>query len=88
MSYTVSWEPSAEQELAALWMSDPTPNAVTAAPHRIDERLARDPAAVGESRAGSVRIHFEYPLGIFFRVNEQRRLVSVYHVWRMRRRQP
>ncbi len=86
MSFHVSWEPSAEQLLAAIWTSDPTPQAVTDAANRIDRRLERDPVTLGESRPGSVRIYFDFPLGIYFRVNEQQQTVSVYHVWRLRRR--
>jgi hypothetical protein len=44
MKYTVGWKPSAEQELARLWLSAPVRAAVTAAANRIDALLGSNPA--------------------------------------------
>jgi hypothetical protein len=42
MNYTVVWVPSAEQELAALWMAAADRDAVTRAAHEIDQQLRTD----------------------------------------------
>jgi hypothetical protein len=39
VNYSVVWVPSAEQELAAVWLAAPDRPAVSAAAHRIDQRL-------------------------------------------------
>jgi hypothetical protein len=39
MSYTVTWTPSAESDLAAVWLAAPDREAVTLAAHQIEQRL-------------------------------------------------
>jgi hypothetical protein len=85
MSYTVTWEPEAEQALAAIWTSARDPVAVTAAADQIDWLLERDPLSEGESRDDPYRIMIVSPLGVTFEVDETSREVWVYHVWRTRR---
>ena len=41
MKYTVTWTPSAEQDLAALWNAAPDRQAVADAADEIDTSLAR-----------------------------------------------
>jgi hypothetical protein len=84
MNYTVIWDPDAEQELARIWMSAPDPAAVTVAAHRIDQSLGRDPGGSGESRDEPLRILLVPPLGVYYEVDEDRRVVEVGKVWRFR----
>ena len=83
MKYTVVWKQAAEDELAQLWNEAADRDAVRQAADRMEKLLATQPLALGESRTGSMRIAFESPLGMFFDVSEQDRLVSVVRVWRV-----
>jgi hypothetical protein len=60
----------------------PNRGAVTRAANELDLRLMKDPEDEGESRASGRRITFCKPLGIFFHVHPDQRLVQVSHVWR------
>jgi hypothetical protein len=81
MSYTVTWLPAAEDELAALWLNTADRGAVTRAASAMERRLRKDPLHAGESRPQERRIAFLPPLGFLFRVVEDDRLVEVVHVW-------
>jgi plasmid stabilization system protein ParE len=85
MSYTIIWRPAAENQLATLWTSSPDRNAVARAADAVDDALARDPLNEGESRTGSLRVTFQPPLIVYFRVRPQQHLVTVLSVRRMRR---
>jgi mRNA-degrading endonuclease RelE of RelBE toxin-antitoxin system len=85
MNYTVLWQPSAEQELADIWSNAPDREAVADAADMADERLRRDPYAVGESRAGAKRVAFFGPLVIDFEVRDTARTVLVLRIRRSRR---
>jgi hypothetical protein len=63
MSYDVDWD-AVEDDLASAWMNAPDRGAVSAAIHRIDKRLERDPKTCGESRGGTDRLVFDYPVGV------------------------
>ncbi|CAN5577973.1 hypothetical protein BH10PLA2_BH10PLA2_08280 [soil metagenome] len=80
--YTVNWLPSAERELATLWNTASDRSAIAATADAIDNALARNPLAVGESRKENTRIAFEPPLVVVFDVNEAARHVVVWDVWR------
>ena len=80
--YTVNWRPSAEQDLANLWNSASDRSAIASAADAIDDALARNPLAVGESRKENTRIGFETPLVVIFDVDESARVVNVWEVWR------
>ena len=82
MKFTVIWQPSAEQDLATLWMNAPDRNAVALAADAIDAFLRRDPLAHGESRLGHSRVMFVPPLAVTYEVQELDRLVTVTGVWR------
>jgi hypothetical protein len=82
MNYTVVWLKSAEGNLARLWLDARIRQDITAAADQIDLGLKRDPVNCGESRHGDVRIMFEGPLGVLFRVIDAERKVKVIHVWR------
>jgi hypothetical protein len=86
MNYTVVWLPSAEQDLAALWINAPDRAAVAAAADAIEVALRRDPLGQGESRAGVARIMFLEPLAVCYDVYEADRRVLVWAVGRSRRR--
>ena len=47
MSYKVTWRPSAEQQLAGLWVNASDQNDVGAAADRIDDLLERGPLGCG-----------------------------------------
>ncbi len=81
MNYTVVWKPAAEDELAEIWTNAANRAAVTDAANEIDRLLRLDPHDQGESRSEHVRVVFVHPLGLFFHIREEDRLVSVLRVW-------
>jgi plasmid stabilization system protein ParE len=80
MRFTVTWHPSAEQELAEIWIAATDRQAITQAAHVIDQLLASDPLAQGEEFYGD-RILVALPLAVTFAVNEQDRTVQILQVW-------
>ena len=82
MNYTVTWKPSAEQDLARLWLAAADRQAVADAANRIDALLQTDAEQRGESRSGATRILFEPPLAVLFEVQAQAGQVEVLKVWR------
>ena len=84
MSYKVTWKPTAEQELASIWIEATDRQVVTLAADRVDVVLRVDPNGQGESRPNGTRIMFELPLGIRFEVKDDDRLVEVLQVWRIK----
>jgi hypothetical protein len=84
MRFAATWIPNAEQRLASIWLAVKDRNAVTVAAHRLDQLLARNALAAGESRQTSLlRVAFENPLGIAFEVILDDRAVNVLSVWPM-----
>ena len=81
MKYTVLWAPTAEQDLAAIWMEAEDRGTVASAANTIDALLAADAHLRGESRSGSLRIMFVPPLGVDFEVLQEDRTVFVVAVW-------
>lgn len=81
MNYTVVWLPAAEAELARIFLRTQNRSAVTAAADKLDQMLAIDPLDAGESRTPDDRILLVAPLGIYFRVLPDDRLVQVGTVW-------
>jgi len=77
MNYLVRWTRAAREQLAASWLAHPDRAAVTAAAHRIDVLLARDPESQGEERPPNRRILFESPLVVIYRVDAANRRVIV-----------
>jgi hypothetical protein len=80
MRFTVTWHPSAERELAEIWIAATDRQAITQAAHVIDQLLASDPLAQGEEFYGD-RILVVLPLAVTFAVNEQDRTVQILQVW-------
>jgi hypothetical protein len=77
MRFTVSWTPTAEQDLATVWMDADDRNAVTSSADTIDRLLAVDPESRGEARFDTVRTLSIPPLGVDFEVIEPDRIVYV-----------
>lgn len=85
MRFTVTWKPSAQAELASLWLaaSSADRRVITAAAHEIDKALSVDAQSQGESRAANRRILFVPPLVVIFTISEPDRTVSVLTVGRV-----
>jgi len=75
-------------ELTSLWLQadSATRQAITGAAHIIDQELSTNAQELGESRGDEDRIFFVYPLGIEFELDDQGRMVRVFHVWGIRRK--
>jgi len=86
VNYNVFWIPSAEQELALIWLGAADRAAVTRAAHALDRLIGEHGPRFGESRPEGWRVLHEAPLGITFTVDEGDRRVRVLHVWSFRRR--
>ena len=80
MKYTVVYVPSAEDQLAEIWMAATDREAVTVASDRIDRTLADDPADAGESCPDGYRVLIELPLVVYFHILEADRMVRVLRV--------
>jgi mRNA-degrading endonuclease RelE of RelBE toxin-antitoxin system len=81
MKFTVTWKPSAERELTRIWMDSRQRSALTASVSRLEAALLRAPLESGESRTDSVRVVFDYPLAITFKVSVEDLRVTVLNVW-------
>jgi len=83
--FQVVWHQGAVNDLAEIWnQSDPAlRQAVTRAAHAVDQALKDDPAGVGESREAGIRVMFESPLGVRFKVDQDSQTVVVGQIWRM-----
>ena len=80
MQFTVTWHPSAEQELADIWLRVTDRAIVTQAANTIDRLLASDPLAQGEEFYGE-RILVVLPLAVTYAVSEQDRTAQILQVW-------
>jgi hypothetical protein len=88
--FQVVWLQSALNDLAALWVRADSVlrQAINAATNAIDQSLQDDPENLGESRSGETCVFFAHPLGVSFQVDSSQRVVSVLHVWDIRKRRP
>lgn len=80
--FIVDWLPEAEQELAAIWNDSDDRASVAAAADEIDRALTTHPLAVGESRDRNIRIAFEPPLAVVYKVFGSTNRVQVHAIWR------
>jgi hypothetical protein len=80
MKYTVVWKSAAKRQIAEIWMQAPNHQEVTAAANAIDAALRLKPHSCGESRDSNFRLVIELPLGVFYAVNEEDQLVTVFYV--------
>ncbi|MBY0513101.1 MAG: hypothetical protein K2P78_04220 [Gemmataceae bacterium] len=82
MNYRVEWAPTAEQQLADVWLAARDRNAVTAASAWFDHQLEFFPLLVGRSWISSVyRLARHGPLGVEFEVIEDDKRVIVHGVF-------
>lgn len=86
MKWTVVYRPSAQGQLADVWLRAHDPQAVAEAADEIDRILAINPLEVGESRGGMERIIIETPLTVLYQVFPEDALVEVFSVFYWRRR--
>jgi hypothetical protein len=80
MRYTVTWHPSAEQELADIWLESTDRNEITQAANSLDHLLSSDPLTQGEEFYGD-RILVVLPIAITYTVSEPDRSVRILQVW-------
>ena len=81
MRYTVVLEPSAERDLAEVWMRSRLKHAINQAVDRIDSELSSRPQDCGESREHDRRAFYVWPLGVSYIIQEDDRLVRIISVW-------
>jgi hypothetical protein len=80
MRFTVTWHPSAEQELANIWLPAIDRAAISQAANAIDRLLASDPLSQGEEFYGE-RLLVVLPLAVTYTVSEPDRTVQILQVW-------
>jgi hypothetical protein len=85
MRFTLTWKPSAENELASLWLAaSPDERAQITEAVRLAELMLRfKPESVGESRSPGERIFFVGPLAFTVEVRADDRIVAVLAVHRI-----
>jgi hypothetical protein len=81
MRYNVTWVPSAEQHLAAIWLTALDRAAVTSAAGTIDQLLSVHPEQQGTPNYDTVRTLVVEPIGVDFEVIDADRIVYVLTVW-------
>ena len=82
MKFTVVWKSRARNELAEIWEKSPQRRDMTRAADRMEEILRTSPEDAGEEQPDlQGRVLFEGPIGMFFRVSVDDRLVEVLSVW-------
>jgi hypothetical protein len=81
MSWTVTYRPSARDELTEVWLNSPDRFAVTAAANKIDQLLRSDPLSCGESRDNSKRVLLVPPLTVFYDVIPDDQMVIVWNIF-------
>ena len=82
MKYTVTWTSTAIFQLAEIWNVALDKGDVSDAANLIDQVLSLDAHMKGESREGPHRILICRPLAIYYRVEPNDCMVTVYAVWR------
>jgi hypothetical protein len=78
--FDVRWSDRADEELAAAWLAATDRDAVSQAADRVEFLLGRDPLGHGESRSGNLRIVYESPLSVLYRVIPAAQVVWVVTV--------
>jgi plasmid stabilization system protein ParE len=80
MRFTVIWHPTAEAELAEIWLHANDQASVTQAANHIDQALAVHPFSQGEEFYGD-RILVVLPLAVTYTVSEPDLTVQILQVW-------
>jgi hypothetical protein len=78
MRYTLVWIPSADDELARIWMDASDRRAVADATNEIERLLKREPLSVGEEYDDDRRIVID-PLEVIYTVSPDDCMVRV--IW-------
>jgi plasmid stabilization system protein ParE len=79
-SFTVDWEPNAENDLTAIWLGTFDP-AVTIAQDQIDDLLERNPIAYGRYLGEGLYQIVIVPLTAFYSIDQAKKNVKVSAVW-------
>ena len=77
MKWTVTYMPSAQDELATIWLDAIDREAVSVAAQEIELQLCADPLSAGESRGGKRRLIIEPPLAIDYQASPDDMLVTI-----------
>ncbi len=80
MRFTVTWHPSAESELANIWMASNGRDGISQAANLIDRVLASDPLQQGEDFYGD-RLLVVLSLAVTYTVSVADRSVQILQVW-------
>jgi plasmid stabilization system protein ParE len=86
VKYIVAWTPTAERDLAEIWLHAQDREAVRSAADTLDSLLTTNAHLRGESRYESLRVVLAAPLGIDIDVDREHDTVWVLRVWRFVRR--
>jgi hypothetical protein len=78
--FTVTWDLTAQEQLARIWLEADDRQRVTPAADCIDGELAEDPRAKGSLLAEGLRVLYVPPLHVCFTVSELDRLVEVVSI--------
>jgi hypothetical protein len=83
--FRVIWTPSAEQDLADVWLAAADREIIVVASDALDQLIAENPFVVGESRESTVsRVATMLPLGLQFDIVADDMKVFVRKVWLVR----
>ena len=80
MTYRVTWDSDAIEQLQRIYDEALDKEAVVNAVTRIGLELAARPTEAGESREESTRIVFKFPLTVWFTHSQRMRDVVVFRV--------
>lgn len=81
MRFTVTWHPTAESELADIWLRAGNRAIISQVANSIDQALATQPLSQGEDFYGD-RILVVLPLAVTYAVSEADLTVQILQVWR------
>lgn len=80
MKWTVVYTPSAQDELATIWLDSTDRDAVSATAREIELQLSANPMGVGESRGDKRRLVIKPPLAIDYQTDPEDMLVRVVRI--------
>lgn len=80
MNYRVLWTKKAREQLAEIWLNSAQRSDVVSATNAIDALLGISPGSQGESRDDGRRVTFEWPLVVYFKIDEPGKRVIVSQI--------
>jgi hypothetical protein len=83
MNYRIVWSAPVEKKLTDSYLdarADGLADQFTAAVDRLERALALDPLEAGESREGEDRIAIDWPVVLWYRIDEPVRAVAIVSV--------